>query len=232
MFAAIFIPDFSLEAIVRAEPLLRERPVAVLEGAPPLERVMLANAKAQIAGAMAGLTKAQAEQARGVVLRSRSSDQEAAAHAALLDCAHSFSPRVEDAAPDLVLLDIAGLDRIFGTPQKIARDLGSKISQIGIEARVGIASNIETAQHAARGFEGVTVIPPGEEALRLGPLSVDVLAPAPEIMQTLDSWGIRTLRALASLPPIPLSERLGAEGLRLQNLSRGEGMTTPATASP
>src|SRR3954463_14749313 len=223
MFAAIFIPDFPLEAIFRAEPLLRERAVAVLEGAPPLERVIIANAKAQVAGAVNGLTKAQAEQALKVILRVRSSEQEAAAHAALLDCAHAFSPRVEDAAPDLVLLDIAGLDRIFGTPQKIARDLGGKISQIGLEARIGVASNIETAQHAARGFEGVTVIPPGEEALRLGPLSVDVLAPAPEIMQTLDSWGIRTLRALASLPPIPLSERLGAEGLRLQNLARGEG---------
>lgn len=223
MFAAIFIPDFPLEAIVRAEPLLRERPMAVLEGAPPQERVIIANAKAQAAGVVNGLTKAQADPAPKVVLRMRSSEQEAAAHAALLDCAHAFSPRVEDAGADTVLLDIAGLERIFGTPQKIARDLGGKISQIGLEARVGVAANIETAFHAARGFEGITVIPPGEEALRLGPLSVDVLAPAPEIMQTLDSWGIRTLRALASLPPIPLSERLGAEGLRLQKLARGEG---------
>src|SRR3954447_22422150 len=150
MFAAIFIPDFALEAIVRAEPLLRERPVAVLERAPPLERVIIANAKAQTAGAMVGLTKAQAEQAPGVLLRSRSSNQEAAAHAALLDCAHAFSPRVEDAAADTVLLDIAGLERLFGAPQKIARDLGGQISQIGLEARIGVASNLETAQHAAR----------------------------------------------------------------------------------
>ncbi len=71
MFAAIFIPDFALEAIVRGEPLLRERPVAVLEGAPPLERVIITNAKAQNAGAAVGLTKAQAEQAPGVVLRAR-----------------------------------------------------------------------------------------------------------------------------------------------------------------
>ena len=223
MFAAIFIPDFALEAIVRAEPLLRERAVAVLEGAPPLERVILANPKAQTAGAVMGLTKAQAEQAPGVVLRVRSTDQEAAAHAALLDCAHAFSPRVEDAAADTVLLDIAGLERIFGSPQKIARDLARKISEIGLEAQLGVASNLETALYSARGFVGITVILPGEEALRLGPLSVDVLAPAPEILQTLDSWGIRNLRALASLPPIPLSERLGAEGLRLQKLARGEG---------
>src|SRR5438270_3692604 len=232
MFAAIFIPDFALEAIVRAEPLLRERPVAVLEGAPPLERVIIANAKAQNAGAVVGLTKAQAEQALGIVLRARSNDQEAAAHAALLDCAHAFSPRVEETAADTVLLDIAGLDRIFGSPQKIARDLARKISEIGLEAQLGVASNLETALHAARGFAGVTVIPPGEEALRLGPLSVDVLAPAPEILQTLDSWGIRNMRALASLPPIPLSERLGAEGLRLQQLARGEDSRPLVPAAP
>src|SRR6184192_3890657 len=187
MFAVIFIPDFALEAIVRTEPLLRERPVAVLEGAPPLERVVIANAKAQCAGAVVGLTKAQAEQAP-VVLRARSTEQEASAHAALLDCAHAFSPRVEDTAADTVLLDIAGLERIFGSPQKIARDLARKISEISLEAQLGVASNLETALHAARGFVGTTVIQRGEEALRLGPLSVDVLAPAPEILQTLDSW--------------------------------------------
>jgi protein ImuB len=122
-----------------------------------------------------------------------------------------------------VLLDIAGLDRIFGAPQKIARDLGHKISEIGLEGQLGVAANVEAALHAARGFEGITVIPAGEEAARLGPLPVDVLSPAPEIMQTLDSWGIRNFRALAQLPPIPLSERLGREGLRLQKLARGEG---------
>jgi protein ImuB len=37
----------------------------------------------------------------------------------------------------------------------------------------------------------------------------------------LDRWGVRNLRALAALPEIALSERLGQEGLRLQQLARG-----------
>ena len=40
MFACIYIPDFPVEAIVRGEPLLREHAVAVLEGKPPLVRVL------------------------------------------------------------------------------------------------------------------------------------------------------------------------------------------------
>ena len=47
MFACIYVPDFPVEAIVRAEPLLRERAVAVLEGKPPLVRVVALNEKAR-----------------------------------------------------------------------------------------------------------------------------------------------------------------------------------------
>ena len=37
----------------------------------------------------------------------------------------------------------------------------------------------------------------------------------------LERWGIRNLRALAALPEVALSERLGQEGIRLQQLARG-----------
>ena len=61
MFACIYVPDFPVEAIVRAEPLLRERAVAVLEGKPPLVRVAALNEKARWLGIEAGMTKLQAE---------------------------------------------------------------------------------------------------------------------------------------------------------------------------
>jgi protein ImuB len=63
---------------------------------------------------------------------------------------------------------------------------------------------------------------PGEEELRLAPLPIHVLEPGADILEILDGWGIRTFQALASLPPLPLVERLGQEGLRLQRLARGE----------
>ena len=61
MFACIYVPDFPVEAIVRAEPLLRERAVAVLEGKPPLVRVVALNEKARLLGMEIGMTKLQAE---------------------------------------------------------------------------------------------------------------------------------------------------------------------------
>ena len=65
MFACIYIPDFPVEAIVRAEPLLRERAVAVLDGKPPVVRVVALNEKARLLGMEAGMTKLQAAGLRG-----------------------------------------------------------------------------------------------------------------------------------------------------------------------
>ena len=220
MFAALYIPDFPVAAVVRCDPALRGKAVAVLEGKPPVVTVAATNEQAAEIGIEPGMTKLQAA-AYPVELRQRSAEQEAAAHAALLDCAQAFSPRVEDTAADTVVLDIAGLERLFGPPAKLARSLAERASELGLEANVAIAGNPDAAIQAARGFTGVTVIPPGKQAERLGGLPVDVLEAAPEILETLDRWGVRNLRALAALPAVAIVERLGQEGLRLQKLARG-----------
>ena len=46
------------------------------------------------------------------ILRQRSSEQELSSHAALLDVAHAFTPRVEDTHPDRLLLDLDGMERL------------------------------------------------------------------------------------------------------------------------
>jgi protein ImuB len=302
-FAAIYVPDFPVEAMVRAEPELREQAVAVVEGTPPLVHVVAVNERAAQAGVEPGMTRLQAEermkaavashqspgkssagegaraptsrhgpetratQARATrmhgTVRERSRERETAAHAALLDCACGFSPRVEDTAADTVVLDLAGLERIFGPPAKMARDVARRCSEMGLEANVAVASNADTAALAARGFAGVTVIAEGKEAERLGELSVEVLTGSMvdgrwsmassaseiargrenqkseienqqcvEILETLERWGVRNLRALAALPEVALAERLGQEGLRLQKLARGETRRPLIVAEP
>src|SRR5271166_1076226 len=257
MFACIYIPDFPVEAIVRAEPLLREWAVAVLEGKPPLVRVVALNEKARLRGMEVGMTKLQAavfvapEGKNSAVLRQRSPEQESSAHCALLDVAHAFTPRVEDTAADTLLLDLAGLERLYGAPAKMARDLASRVSTVGLEANTAIAANPDAAMHAARGFSGTTVIPAGKEAQRLGVLPLPVLLDAFEIplqknsvadcereklreqiLDTLERWGVRDFRTLARLPDHALASRLGEAGTRLQLLARGAGMRTLALCEP
>jgi protein ImuB len=233
MFACVFIPDFSVQAIVRFEPELRTRLVAVLGGRPPLEKVVALNEKARQSGVEIGATKSQLEAWENFVLRARSESQETSAHTALLDCAQSFSPEVEDTSPGLVLLNLSGLESMLGPLSKIASDLSHCISQLGLQANIAVAANPDAAVLAARGFPGATLIPEDREAERLGDLQVEVLLEsfseifssdveeAARLAETLDRWGIRKLRALAALPEVPVSERLGQQGIRLQRLARG-----------
>jgi len=223
-FACIFVPDFPVEALLRAEHDLRTQAVAVLEGKAPLQKIFAANEKGRRAGISPGMTKLQVEACSDLVLRARSSLQQVAAHAALLDCAQSFSPRVEDTGCDTVLLDLAGLEPLFGPLPKIARDVARRACHLGLEANVAVASNPDAAVLAAHGFSGVIVIPEGKEAEQLGSLPVEVLfmnGDCVQLLEILERWGIRNLRALAALPDVALSERMGQEGVRLQQLARG-----------
>ena len=272
MFAAIYIPDFPVEAIVRLKPELRERAVAVMEGTAPLLRVIAVNDPAADAGLEIGMTKLQAEEhasACNGVLAMRSPEQEASAQAALLDAACGFSPRVEDTAPGVVVIDLEGLERIFGPVSKIARDLARRCSEIGLESHVAVAANPDCAVHAARGFDGVTVIAEGREAERLATLPVEVLtvtaleispltrqssqrtlrprsyremnspvssdstvvSPS-ELLNTMESWGVRNLRALAALPEVAVTERLGQAGLLWQRMARGATRRTLKLVEP
>ncbi|MGO9258428.1 MAG: hypothetical protein ACLQU1_19240 [Bryobacteraceae bacterium] len=140
--------------------------------------------------------------------------------------AFEFSPTVEQTAPDTVTLDVAGLDRLFGLPQEIAAALARRAAETGLECHIALAANPDAAICAARGFArarlGPSVIPQGDEAKFLGPLPLWLLAPSPELLETLGRWGIRRFQDLAALPPLGIAERLGPEGLHLREMARGE----------
>ncbi len=268
MFACIYVPNFPVAAALRAEPELQTRAIAIFEGKPPLEQILAVNETAREQGISPGMTKAQAELCPELALRPRSPLQESSAHSALLDCAQSFSPTVEDAARDTVLLDLAGMESLFGSLTKISHAISDRAEALGLAATVATASNPDAALLAARGRSAVApascrlsrghpsaslrtgldpapegapnprviVIPAGKEAERLDPLPVEVLfddtlqgdakQAAERLLETLARWGIRNLRALAALPEIALSERLGQEGLQLQKLARGAALRT------
>ena len=250
-FACIYIPNFPIAAALRAEPELQGHAVAIFEGNPPLEKIVAVNENTKALGIAPEMTKAQAELCTELALRQRSPLQESSAHAALLDCAQSFSPCVEDSACDTVLLDLAGMESLLGPLPKIACAISERSVALGLAANIAVASNADAAMIAARGFSGITVIHSGKESEQLGSLPVEVLFarrfggtiptqrkarwvghPPPEsfpedqdrsdrLLETLERWGIRNLRALAALPEVALGERLGQEGLHLQKLARG-----------
>jgi protein ImuB len=199
MFACIYVPNFPIAAALRAEPELQTHAIAIFEGKPPLEQILAVNETARELGISPGMTKAQSELCPELALRPRSPLQESSAHAALLDCAQSFSPVVEDTARDTVLLDLDGMESLFGSLTKISHAISDRATSLGLAATVATASNPDAALLAARGRSAVApascrlsrghlapapegtpnlrviVIPAGKEAERLGPLPVEVL---------------------------------------------------------
>jgi protein ImuB len=222
-FAAIFVPNFTFQAIARCEPELRMQPVAVIAGPPPTYRVIAFNRLAEKLGVTRGMTKASAEQFQQVKIRHGSKSQEDSAHRALLDAAWSISSRVEDAAPDTLLLDLSGLARLFGTPKEIAQKILSRTSELGMDAHVAVSANVETARIVARALSEVTVVPDGQEARFLETLPVEMLAPSPQLAEIFERWGVTTCASVASLPVLSLSERVGQEGVHLGTLASGKG---------
>jgi protein ImuB len=141
-------------------------------------------------------------------------------HAAIERVARDFSPRIERQQDGLVVLDISGLERLIGPPRVIAAELFAAAGE-----RLGVAATRIAAQLLARAHAGVTFAEAGTEAATLAPLSVNLLRALdvpPDLLDTLERWGIRTLGEFAALPSQELSARLGQDGLRWQRMARGE----------
>jgi len=148
------------------------------------------------------------------------------AHALLLECASMFSPRVENTSNGTVVFDAEGLERLFGSYNEIAEKLAEQVRERRLQANVAVAANADAAICAARGFTGTIVLQRGTEAARLRDLPLKVLCPSPEILETLECWGIRTLGAFAKLPAVQIAERLGQDGVKLHKLACGAGGRT------
>ncbi len=155
----------------------------------------------------------------------------------LPDFAYGFSPIVEEAGSRTVVIDAEGCELLFGSEYQLATDIarrakGPRING-GLETSVNVAlaANPDAAIHAAMRLQGVTFISAGEELACLGGFPIEALEfslvnvekkLADEICETLRLWGIRTFHDFASLPVTGVSERLGQEGIRLQQLAAGK----------
>jgi protein ImuB len=155
----------------------------------------------------------------------------------LAEFAYSFSPFVEEVWPDTVVIDVEGCGLCFGSPYElatiIAKQAGASKRAGGLAAwvNVALAANPDTAIHAARRCRGITFTAAGEELTCLGPLPVSALEyslvniedkRAAEIFETLKLWGVRTFKEFAELPVAGVSERLGQDGVHLQQLAAGK----------
>jgi protein ImuB len=174
---------------------------------------------------------------------------------ALLGVAGEFSPRLE-AFDREMLLDLSGMERLFGDARTIAGEVRRTAAERGLQIRVAIAGTRTAARLMVRHRAGISIIEPGAEAEALAALPLALLGdlvvnsqlptpnsqplPTPNSQTTLNwelgvvlkRWGLRTLGDLAALPPDDVAARLGQDGVRCQRLARGEDLAPLVPAVP
>jgi protein ImuB len=228
LYACVYAKEFPAQAMLRLRPKLRQKPCVVMEGEPPLQYVCSRNAKAHLLGVALGMTQVEIDTFPAMTVLSRSRAEEAAARSAILECAGTFSPRVEDRSNDpafLCVVDIAGTEALFGPPLTLAKSLRERIRALGVAASIAVSGNFHTAICLARGRSSrtaVTLVAAGDEGAALASLPLAVLDLSEWHAETFSLWGICSLGMLAELPEKALIARMGQEGKRLRQLARGE----------
>jgi protein ImuB len=153
----------------------------------------------------------------------------------LAEFAYTFSPLVEETAPNTVVIDIEGCALRFGSSYELANEIAKQAKAkrpggLGCKVNVALAANPDAAIHAAKFCPGVTFTAPGEELTCFGNLPLKALQyslagvaepQAVEILETLRLWGVHTFKEFAELPVAGVSERMGQDGLKLQELASG-----------
>ena len=167
----------------------------------------------------------------------------------LLGVARDFSPRIETRGLREVILDLAGLTRLFGDAKTIADELRRTAADRGLRVRIAIAGTRTAARLLAHHRAGITIVEAGNETTALATLPLVLLArishendpndqndpnasndpndpndsnDSNDLLTTLRRWGLRTLGDLAALPADEVAARLGQTGVAWQRLARGE----------
>jgi protein ImuB len=235
--ACLWVPELSLIAALRAEPQLCAEPLAVVQaGLGGRAHVLGATGAAE--GVEAGQTLAEARAICPRLLsREASPERERAAAQAAREAASAVSPRVEEAGPGLVYLDVSGLESLIGDDRAVARALVAAAERVGVRAAVGLGSSKSVARLAARaasadltleasasgvGGGAFRVVPAEEQREFLAALPLYALELPDELQEPLRRFGLSTLGEVAALPPGPLAARLGPEAALLSRLARGE----------
>ncbi len=244
-FAALWLPRFQLQALLREQPLpCKSPPLAVLDVDPSaasvageVSLVLTADARAEQAGVRAGMTASQALARCGsLLLLQRNAEVELETQRLLLQHAGTWSAECESTRPGLCVVDLTRAPILKPDPLTAAHKMRTVLHGSALDARIGFARNADLACLAAHAADTVLALhEAADEKALLDCLPVSVLHPSANAEVVLHLWGIRTFGELARLRRTDVGERLGVEGLHLWDMAAGGGtrlltLLRPATS--
>lgn len=177
MFATIYLPKFFLQAALRHQPELREKPVALIQTQQRKAVIVQMNAAAARVGVCHGMTPSQGlARCLSLVIKIRADGQEKAVEALLLQHAFTLSPQVEATAPGVCTVRFSDHHNLKGKVSRVIECL----AECEISAQAGIAPSPDTsflAAHLARPMLEI-----GNAKEFLAPLPIEVAASVPYFM--------------------------------------------------
>ncbi len=170
MFAALYIPDFELQAALRHEPGLWKKPVALLDDEEAKAKIIQVTKPAAEAGVSAGLTASQGlARCLGLIIKSRSREQERTAGEILLHHAATLAPEIEATAPGICTVHFTSLKNCRKNVERVVRQL----RELELRAQVGIAATPDLSFLAACLARPVLQV--DDEENFLAPLPIETL---------------------------------------------------------
>ena len=226
-FAVLWVPQFALRAVLRGEPALAGRPVALVTGEG--RQAVIAEAAPEAARVTPGLAVALAvARCPGLQLRARDPAAEVEAQRLLLAAAFALSPRVESTAAGCCTADLQGADgaRTEAAMHRLVREL----RPLGLPVCIGAGDTPRLARYAAQRAGPVLIVRARADFLR--PLPLALAEPTPTQAAVLQGWGIATFGELTALPKGEIGRRLGPAGVALWERASGESPPVLRLAEP
>ncbi len=139
-----------------------------------------------------------------------------------------FAPAVAADAPDGLLLDVSGCERLFGGLAAHVRAAAAAMDRIGLPARLAAAPTIGCAWALARYGDSRLAIIESRASIRaaLAPLPVHALRLEASMIAALADVGVRFVGELLRLPRGELATRFGALLLRRVDQALGDAEET------
>ncbi|MBL8964832.1 MAG: DNA polymerase Y family protein [Phycisphaeraceae bacterium] len=223
---SIFLPLWPVERVARrvqrqvGDGSARERreqaAVLVVSTVASRQLVEHACARSLHAGVLQHMTLAHARALLGNVERlyiaPHEPDEDRRQLGVLARWSERWSPVVSVDPPDGLIIDLTGVEHLFGGEEAMAARVEHALRRLGLTASLGIASTVGAAWAVARhGHHRRMHVKPGHEREALVHLPVAALRIQPSAITALDEVGIRTIGEALALPRSSLPARYGSE---------------------
>lgn len=152
-------------------------------------------------------------------------DDVSLARHSLLAVAREFSFAIE-VIEDGIVFDASGLERLIGSPERVARRVQDELDAKGVEGSVALADTTDAAMLLARSRRNKVTVNSRENFTSLLLNGLDIER---DTLNVFDDLGVRNIGELLAIPRDELSRRYGRDFDRVIKRieQRGERLLTP-----